>query len=57
MSSQSREAIICEVDLMEKEIIYLTGRRRQEARKAYFRLLNSCGKKCGIDEPVYLVRS
>jgi len=58
MSSQKKkEALKCEVDLMEKEIIYLTGKRRQKARKAYFKLLQSCGKSCEIDEPIYLVRS
>lgn len=58
MSSQDKkEAIKCEVDLMEKEIIYLKGRRRQKARNAYFKLLHSCGKKCEIGEPIYLVRS
>jgi hypothetical protein len=56
-SQKKEEAIEFEVDLMEKEIIHLTGRRRQKARKAYFRLLNECGKKCGIDEPVYLART
>ena len=58
MSSQKKkEALKCEVDLMEKEIIYLTGKRRQKARNAYFKLLQSCGKSCEIDEPIYLVRS
>lgn len=57
MSSQREEAIKFEVDLMEKEIIYLTGRRRQKARKAYFKLLNECGKTCDVDEPVYLART
>lgn len=58
MSSQKREeALKCEVDLMEKEIFYLTGIRRQKARKAYFKLLHSCGKACEIGEPIYLVRS
>jgi hypothetical protein len=58
MSSRKKEKTIkCEVDLMEKEIIYLTGRRRQKARAAYFKLLHSCGKTCEIDEPIYLVRS
>jgi hypothetical protein len=58
MSSQNKkEALKYEVDLMEKEIIYLTGKRRQKARKAYFRLLHSCGKTCEIGEPIYLVRS
>jgi hypothetical protein len=58
MSPQKRkEALKCEVDLMEEEIFYLTGRRRQNARKAYFKLLQSCGKACEIGEPIYLVRS
>ena len=58
MSSQNKkEALKYEVDLMEKEIIYLTGKRRQKARKAYFRLLYSCGKTCEIGEPIYPVRS
>jgi hypothetical protein len=58
MSTQKKkEAIKCEIDLMEKEIIYLTGKRRKKARKAYFRLLNSCDKTCKIDEPIYLARS
>jgi hypothetical protein len=56
-SQKKKEALKCEIDLMEKEIIYLTGKRRQKARKAYFRLLNSCGKTSKIDEPIYLVRS
>ena len=58
MSSQKRkEALESEIDLMEKEIIYLTGKRRQKARKAYFKLLQACGKECEIGEPIYLLRS
>jgi hypothetical protein len=51
-----QEAIRCQVDLMEKEIVYLVGRRRIRAKKAYLRLLRSCGSTCGWDEPVYLDR-
>jgi hypothetical protein len=58
MSSKKREdAIKVEVDIMEKEIIYLKGIRREKARKAYFKLLNKCIKNCGLDEPIYLKRS
>jgi hypothetical protein len=56
-SRKQEEALKCAVDLMEKEIVYLTGRRRQKARTAYFRLLHKCGKSCEIGEPIYLVRS
>ena len=58
MSFQNiKKAIKFEVDLMEKEIVYLKGRRRQKARKAYFKLLHLCDKTCEIGEPIYLVRS
>ena len=57
LPSDKKEAIKCEVDLMEIEIVYLTGRKRQQAREAYFKLLNSCGITCGNDEPIYLVRA
>ena len=37
MSSQKKkEALKCEVDLMEKEIIYLTGKKRQKAKESIF---------------------
>ena len=43
-------------DLLEKKIVYFTGRKRSRARQRYLRLLRSCGKTCGIDEPVYIDR-
>jgi hypothetical protein len=55
-SQKDEEAIRCEVDLLEKEIVHLTGRIREEAREKYFKLLSACGKKCGNDEPIYLDR-
>jgi hypothetical protein len=57
LSPNRKQAIEFEVDMLEKEILYLTGKRRQQARKAYFTLLKSCGKTCGIDKPVYLKRT
>ena len=51
------EAIKCQIDLMEKEILYFKGKKREQSRSAYRRLLLSCKKKCGLDEPIYLNRS
>jgi hypothetical protein len=53
---EREEAIRCQVDLMEKEIVYLKGTKRVRAKKAYYKLLKTCGKKCGLDEPIYLKR-
>ena len=44
------------IELMEKEIVCLRGRRRAEARMEYLKLLKSCGKECGLDEPIYIRR-
>ncbi len=44
------------VQLMEKDIVYLTGRKRVLARRKYFTLLKSCRKECGLDDPIYLER-
>jgi len=51
------EAIITEVEIMEKEILYLRGRRRARAKRAYYRLLKTCGSTCGLDESIYLIRT
>ncbi len=57
MSENNRkEALRCEIELMEKEILYFTGRKRGRARDKYLRLLRSCGKECKIDDPIYLER-
>jgi hypothetical protein len=57
LSDQRRkEAIKFEIEMMEKEIHYFKGRKHAKARKAYLRLLQSCGKTCGLEEPVYLKR-
>jgi hypothetical protein len=50
------EAIKIQADLMEKEILYFKGLSRRKAKKKYLRLLLSCPKICGLEEPVYLKR-
>ena len=57
MSKWDRDiAIKCQVDLMEKEIVYFKGLKRKKARKAYLKLLLSCGNRCGLEEPVFIKR-
>jgi len=55
--SDRKEAIKFEIEMMEREIVYFKGKRRLRAKKAYFKLLKSCGKKCALEEPIYLKRS
>jgi hypothetical protein len=44
------------IEVMEKEILYFTGRKRVLARRKYLRLLKSCSKECRLEEPIYLER-
>jgi hypothetical protein len=55
--SDNIDAMKFEIEMMEKEIVYFKGKKRARARKAYLRLLRSCGKNCNLDEPIYLRRS
>lgn len=57
MSSYTKEAIKTQIDLMEKEIIYFKGKKRENAKRAYNRLLRICGHYCLSDEPIFLYRS
>jgi hypothetical protein len=43
--------------MMEKEIFHLTGNERAKARNEYHKLLKSCSKECGLEEPIYLTRT
>ena len=52
----SSEAIRFELDMMEKEIVYLKGPIRNKAKKAYFNLLKSQGTKLELQKPIYLMR-
>ena len=44
------------IELLEKELLQLKGIERSEVKKEYIRLLKSCGKEIGLDEPIYIVR-
>lgn len=48
-----KEIIKCQIDLVEKEIVYFIGRKRAKAKRAHFRLLQSCGSISGLDKPMY----
>jgi len=50
------EELKTRIELLEKEIFQLKGRERAEARTEYLRLLKSCGKEFGLEEPIYIMR-
>jgi hypothetical protein len=54
---RNEEAIKCEIEMMEKEILYFRGRKRERAKRKYQRLLKFCGTQCALQEPIYLKRS
>ena len=45
------------IEMMEKEILNLTGNERAQARTEYQKLLKSYSKECGLEEPIYLIRA
>jgi len=51
-----KDAVLMEIEFMEKEILYLKGRMRRNARKAYLQLLKSSITILGLDNPIYLMR-
>jgi len=55
--SDRKKAIKFEIEMMEKEILYFKGKKRARAKRVYYKLLQSCGSTCGLDEPIYLKRS
>jgi hypothetical protein len=56
-SSKNIEELKSQIDRMEKEIIYFKGKKRENAKKEYYRLLHLCGNSCSIGEPIFLLRS
>jgi len=57
MSNENKkEELKSQIELMEKEILRLKGRKRAEVRMQYLGLLKSCGKECGLEEPIYIKR-
>jgi len=55
-NENKKEELKSKIQLMEKEILYLKGRKRTEVRMEYLRLLKSYGKECGLEEPIYIMR-
>jgi hypothetical protein len=51
-----KEELKSQIELMEKEILRLKGRKRAEVRMEYLKLLKSYGKECGLEEPIYIKR-
>ncbi len=50
--SEREEARKFEIEILEKELVDLKGKRREEAMKAYRRLLLSW-----VHQPIYFMRS
>ncbi|MEJ2242176.1 MAG: hypothetical protein P8Y18_08550 [Candidatus Bathyarchaeota archaeon] len=50
------DTIKCQVDLMEKEIVYFQCLKRNKARRTYLRLLLANKDQFGLNEPIYLKR-
>jgi hypothetical protein len=57
MLSNKKEMLKFEIELMEKEIIYFKGKKRERAKRKYYRLLHLCGAACGLGQSIYLKRS
>ena len=53
---ERKAALLTEIQFMEKEILYLKGRMRRRAKKAYHNLLKSSIDVLELDNPIYLMR-
>ncbi|MGD2066988.1 MAG: hypothetical protein PVI43_07480 [Candidatus Bathyarchaeota archaeon] len=57
MSNKKRsKEVKIRIELLEKELLQLKGKERAEARTENLRLLKTCGKEFGLDEPIYTRR-
>ena len=56
-NEKSKRDLKSQIDLMEKEILNLTGNERVQARIEYQKLLKFYSKECGLEEPIYLIRA
>jgi len=55
-NKNSKKELKSQIESLEKRILYLKGRKRAQVRMEYLRLLKSCGKECGLEEPIYIKR-
>jgi hypothetical protein len=51
-----KEELKSQIELMEKEYVFLKGSERAQVRMKYLMLVKSYGKQCGLDEPLYIMR-
>ncbi len=51
-----KNTLLNEIEIIEKEILYLKGKIRRKARRSYLKLLQSNSNKLGLNEPIYLMR-
>jgi hypothetical protein len=51
-----KQELKSKIHFLEKEILYLTGRKRAETKMEYLCLLKSFGKEFGLEEPIYIMR-
>ena len=55
-NENKKEELKSQIELMEKEYVFLKGSERAQVRMKYLMLLKSYGKQCGLDEPLYIMR-
>ena len=57
MHSNNKETLKSEIEVMEKKIPFLKGKYYTEAKRKYFRLLQTYETSFGKGELIYLKRS
>ena len=50
------ETLKATLDVLEEEFAHIKGQKRLEMKRAYLHVLHICGKKCGLEDPVYFDR-
>jgi hypothetical protein len=53
---ETKDTIKQKIEKMEKEIPYLKGQKKLEAKKEYLQLLKSSDKDYKLNQPIYLRR-
>ncbi|MCW4034267.1 MAG: hypothetical protein NWF03_02760 [Candidatus Bathyarchaeota archaeon] len=56
-NNKQKNELKAQLELMEKEILNLTGKEQARARIEYQELLKLYREKCGNEESIYLVRA
>lgn len=54
--TDTNDAIAHQIEKMEKEIPYLKGKKKIEAKRVYMQLLKSSDKYCNLNKPIYFTR-